>query len=166
MTETIDTQHDGMKDALIQICLTCPLPRCVAKNCRRYASEARRLRGQKTIPDESICTKNGRFATYEYNGKAMNLAQWAMELGINESTLRARIYRGENFTEAISRPKKVSPLMLVEYKGEKMPLHSLCQMHGIDVRTYKQRINYGWSVERALETPKRKKESRSRTHDA
>lgn len=41
---------------------------------------------------------------YEYAGKSMPLSRWAKELGLNYTTLVARINRGLSFVEAIGHP--------------------------------------------------------------
>jgi hypothetical protein len=41
-----------------------------------------------------------------YNGKTQSIAQWAREIGLSQSCLRHRIYRGWDVEKALSTPMK------------------------------------------------------------
>lgn len=128
---------------------------------------AKRVRnGEKDVIDmPPKVVQKGKL--HEHEGRFQTLTQWAVECGINASTIRTRMRRGETLSEAVSRPVEAAPVTMVELNGKRKPLHVWCHEYEIDLRTCKTRINNGWSIQDALTLPVRgKSKKKEKTHDS
>lgn len=89
--------------------------------------------------------RNNRQISIE--GVTKTLAQWALDAGVTEAGLRARIKRGIAGVDLLD-PSSLPPLV---FNGEQKTLEQWAEKVGIKKGTLSSRIYvYGWTLERAL----------------
>jgi len=102
---------------------------------------------------ETQAKNRGSFnLVYTYNGESKVLKDWAKELNIPYTTLRARIKRsGLSFEEAI----KTDPYSrLIKLGEEEHTLKEWCTIYNIKYQTVINRIHkHKWDYEKAITTP-------------
>jgi len=90
-----------------------------------------------------------------YEGRTQSLTDWANEIGLNVSTLRARIdhYDWPLDKALTTKARKLGPRLLT-WDGVTKPLIEWAKETGLSVSTIHNRIFlYNWTVEDALTTP-------------
>lgn len=99
----------------------------------------------------------------EFQGRTMTLAQWAREIGIEETTLWGRIVRrGLSIQEALTKPVQKQNRRsekVVEFRAETGPVSAFADKFGISKYVVYKRLLAGMSLEEALLTPVRPKQS-------
>jgi hypothetical protein len=102
----------------------------------------------------------------EYNGQKKPMQIWAEELGVNEHSLRDRIFRyGMSIEEAFTRPFKDKELKRFcpkefSYRGTLYTIEEVCEKFGLEKKDIISRFHKKWSVERIIETPINRKETK------
>lgn len=100
-----------------------------------------------TIQEQMLNRTDNRWITY--NGETKSLVQWSKDLGINISTLHARLGRGLTIEEAFESGK-IKYGRLITYNGKTQCLQDWERETGINAHTIKERLNRNWSIEDAL----------------
>lgn len=94
-----------------------------------------------------------RAQTYEHDGLALTLKQWAHRLGIAPATLSNRIHTGWPLEQALSKPVTPgSKERILTFEGETMNCEQWAARLGGSAQTLRARLRAGWSVEEALTT--------------
>jgi crotonobetainyl-CoA:carnitine CoA-transferase CaiB-like acyl-CoA transferase len=115
------------------------------ENCV-WATDAEQRRNKRT----SVVLTRPR------DGKTMNLADWARELGITKETIKRRLKNGWSLNDALDPTTKNPHLRYLTFNGKTQTLTQWARELGVRVQVLKNRLDsYGWSVERALTTPGR-----------
>lgn len=108
---------------------------------------------------QSNNTRTNRFI--EYDGKVQTVSQWARELGIWKTTLKARLDAGTSIQEALTPQKRAMDSVkaaannrksnrVIEHDGRSQTLSQWSAEVGINKDTIKERLNRGWTTEQAL----------------
>src|SRR5688500_13809578 len=97
-----------------------------------------------------------------FDGVTQSVRQWALDYGIPESRIRARLNDGWPEGRAVSEPMPSRPgrrlpakfdaSKLIHFGGRSMYLSDWAHQLGIKYNTLKMRLAKGWSVERAFAT--------------
>lgn len=85
-----------------------------------------------------------------YNGEAKTISQWSKILGVNYTTLYARLTQYD-FDVEKAFSSKVYTVREITYKGKTQTVAEWCRELGLKYSTVTSRLNkLGWSVEKAL----------------
>ena len=94
---------------------------------------------------------------YTHAGKTMTLAQWSIELGIPQSTIRARIYNGHTVSNALAgrllhrgAEPRIQRAKRYEHNGKSKTIAEWSQATGISEQTLRTRLKARWPLEKAL----------------
>lgn len=94
---------------------------------------------------------------YTYRGETRLLSEWGRELGINYTTLCARVKRGvagDNLFEPV-QPYRLGRIgKTYEIDGHKGILRELAKIYDMSYTTVVGRLNRGYSLEDALKKPR------------
>lgn len=88
-------------------------------------------------------------ASPNYMGQRKSVAQWCNELGLSQSTVRNRIFRG-NTAEVIFSPTKLPKGTYLELDGKRANLSEWAKITGISAENISNRLAWGWPVRKAL----------------
>ncbi len=89
----------------------------------------------------------------EFRGKTKSLPDWCDELGLDASTIRARIQAYGWDTERALTEKIKNETRYFEYDGQYYTIKELADKYNVCKFLLKNRFNQGWSVQKALTTP-------------
>ena len=124
--------------------------------------EIERVEAERKAAEEAAKKpKKAKKEAQKYEGKTLN--EWSAELNIPVATLRGRIRRGWDISEALSADShKARAEKLYEFNGKKQNLREWGRELGISADTLHGRINrLGWSPEKAFTTkPQERKETK------
>lgn len=86
----------------------------------------------------------------EYDGRTQCLTDWAIEFGLNTTTLINRLKSGRSLEDALTKPT----IRLVTHEGKTQSLPDWAKELGMSYQTLMNRIKKpNWSIERALTEP-------------
>ena len=88
-----------------------------------------------------------------YNGKTMNMTQWAQEIGIDRKTLSDRIQSGWSVEKALTTPPKQCAPATLTWNGETHNYAEWSRITGISADTILKRVKKGLSPEEILTKP-------------
>ena len=117
--------------------------------------------------DKGYCKDNCRWATcltqsknrkdfvhnITFNGKTMNLKDWAKEQGLNYSTVHQRYRRGYSLEEILN--KDLKDKLYYTFNGIRKTLTEWCKDYNIEHKVVYNRIyKHNWEALEALQIPK------------
>lgn len=109
---------------------------------------------------EVVCSAER--ALFTHNGKTMELAAWASELGVPVGVLRKRLARGMPLDKVLSpKVRKAAPIVHVTHGGETMTIPAAAKALGMTAAGLRHRLRAGYSAEELF----RQKRTTTITHE-
>ncbi len=109
-----------------------------------------------TTKEQSLERRNSR--KIEYDGKILNLSEWAKLLDIDPNTIVHRLNHGWSIEKTLTHPL-IDTNVKIEYKGQTLTRKQWSEKTGLPDWVIRKRIKNGWSLDRVLNEPLNEKYS-------